>query len=275
MNYLYFNYGKIPNYLNYSIKSIKKFEKDSNIFLASDQKIDNRNVTNINLEQLKSKRVEYIKNLRYFNNWNSNSLWESSLLRIFYLYELANFLQLNQFVHFDNDVVIFKPFNQIEKIVVKNKLNITPLSKDFLVFGYSYIHNLEIYNEICECLINVYENSIEYENNYYGGKKLIEMKALFIIYDKFPHLFNFLPTHPKQSESIIFDPASYGQYVSGVHKKRFSKKFTDSRHLLGNDLRNKIIKPKFKDKKPFVEYEGKKFDLVNLHIHSKKLRKFT
>jgi len=100
MDYLLYHSGKIPNYLKYSIESIKKNDPGSNIFLASDQSYEHSDIELVNINELKSSRVEKIKNLSYFKAWSDNPLWESSMLRIFYLFELAKFLKIDEFIHF-------------------------------------------------------------------------------------------------------------------------------------------------------------------------------
>ena len=274
MDYLFYHSGKIPNYLKYSLESVKKSDTDANIFLACDQEYQQPGVEVVDINKLNSSRIEKIKNLRYFKGWSDNPLWESSLLRIFYLYEVAKFLKIDQFVHFDNDVILYKPFTEIKNLLTNQKLNITPLTNSFLVFGYSFVNSLSIYDEICEKVFEIYNSPDRYEKQYYEGKKIIEMKALYIAYKENPNLFNLLPVHPKDSENYVFDPASYGQYLSGVHNKRFSRKFTDETHILGSDLKNKYLVPSFKKKKVTVNFKDKDYQLVNLHIHSKKLRKY-
>ena len=80
------------------------------------------------------------------------------MLRVFYLFELANFLKIDEFVHFDNDVMLYKSFSEINNVMINGKLNITPLTSDFLVFGYSYMNDLNIYDEICENVFNIYNS---------------------------------------------------------------------------------------------------------------------
>ena len=104
------------------------------------------------------------------------------------------------------------------------------------------------------------------------SKELNEMKLLHLIYEKNKNLFNLLNIKPGRSK-YIFDPASYGQYLTGT-KDKFTKKFIDERHLVGKEISSKKIFPYFHKKKPFVKTSGKNYELINLHIHSKKLNKY-
>ena len=273
MNYVYFQVGNLPSYLKFSIDSVLKNDPDSKIYLITDKEFKYKNVITLNTQRLESSQIKELKKINYFSNWDTNPLWESSLLRVFYLHEAARSQNINKFIHFDSDVVLFEPFEKIESLF-EEKLNITPLSKDFLVFGYSYIGNIDLYEEVCKLIFNVYKQSDFYENKYYRGKKLIEMKALYIVCKENPEYFNLLPVHPEDSSLYVFDPASYGQYVGGTHNKRFSKGFTDKNHILGKDLKDKKIKPTLKKNLKVINFNSKDYKLVNLHVHNKKLKKY-
>ena len=45
------------------------------------------------------------------------------------------------------------------------------------------------------------------------------MEILGEVRNNNPNLFNILPDLPNSVNDIIFDPASYGQYLGGTHHK--------------------------------------------------------
>jgi len=98
------------------------------------------------------------------------------------------------------------------------------------------------------------------------------MKTLYIAYTLKPHLFNLLPVLPQ--EKIVFDPGSYGQYLGGVHYKRFSKKYINDEHIVGRAIKNKEIYITKINGYPKVKHNGDVYDLANLHVHKKNLKKF-
>ena len=55
-------------------------------------------------------------------------------MRIFYLRDLLNYMNIDEFIHFDSDVLIYKPFNKI-KYSFDKKFNITPLSNNELILA--------------------------------------------------------------------------------------------------------------------------------------------
>ena len=194
------------------------------------------------------------------------------MMRIFYINDVANYFKLDSYVHFDSDVLIFKSFTDLSHLFKKNKFNITPLMKEFLVFGYSFIENRFIFSEIVEIISDILSNSRKYEEEFYSGNRLNEMKALYIASVINPKLFNLLPVLP--DKDLVFDPGSYGQYLGGVHYKKFSKNYVNPEHIVGNSLINKEIYIENKGRAPKVIKDEKSYDIVNLHVHKKNLKKF-
>ena len=107
------------------------------------------------------------------------------------------------------------------------------------------------------------------EKTYYGGKSLVEMRSLYLAYLLNPDLFNILPSLPTKNENILFDPLSYGQYLSGRHYKKFSKGYLDRDHLTYDEMKSKKVVPKYKKGKSYIVHNNINIDLANLHVHSK------
>ncbi len=272
MNYIFYYFGQIPDHVEYSINSVLNIDPESEIFVCSDQKVNFNNVKHVNPYLVESKNTKLVKELNYFRDGDQNPLWSSSMMRIFYMIDVARYFKIDSFIHFDSDVLLFKPFEKLSYLFEKNKLNITPLMEEFLVFGYSYIENNTVFSEIGEIIINILNNSKEYENEFYNGNRLTEMKSLYIASVINPKIFNLLPVLP--DKEVVFDPGSYGQYLGGVHHKRFSKRYTNSEHIVGKSLINNEISIENKNRRPKIIKNEKSYDLVNLHVHKKNLKKF-
>ena len=281
MNYILVNFGEIPNHLEFCIKNIKKVDKNSTIILATDKSTSIKNIQNINLKEIDTPYLneidELIKNLNYFDN-EENILWEASLKRIFAILDVALMLDIGNFVHFDNDVLIYKSFNELQNEFSKEKINITQLSNIFLNFSYSYFPKILLLKSLVGKVFEIFSNPEFYEKKYYEGNRLNEMVILNIVYKLDPTLFNILNSLPNKKSSILFDPASYGQYLSGFHNKKKSRKKRlkemSKNQYLGEDMYINKYKPEFKKTGPIVRFENKTYEVANLHIHSKKLKKY-
>ena len=276
MNYIFYYKGVIQSHIYESLNSVLSNDESANIFFCTDQNINSKSerFNLINLNEINFELIDEIDKLENFENLDNNPLWKTSLMRIFYIYEVANKVKLDSFIHFDSDVLVYKPYKDLIKNFDQSKINITQLSKDMLIFGYCYVANLDNYKKVCESIIEIYEKKSHYENKYYGGKSLVEMRSLYLAYVKNPNLFNILPSSPKDNKEILFDPLSFGQYLGGRHYKRFSKGYLDPEHLTYNFMKNKEIFPKFKKGKAYIVHDDENIDLANLHVHSKKLSRY-
>ena len=265
----------MPKYLKYSINTILQVDKTSKVFFITDQKIEivDKRVKVFQIKDLDSKYIKRIYQEDYFSG-EQNDLWETSLMRVFYINELVNLENIEEFIHFDLDVLIYKSFEEIKSSFLMNKINITQLTKNFLVFGYLFIPKKHLYNELTEIIFKIFENRFYYEKKYYDTKRLNEMKMLFIAYDKNPELFNLIQVLPNKNISHVFDPGSYGQFLGGTHNKKFSKGFIDSEHIVGLEILKKNIKPATLKNKYGVIKDDTFYELANLHVHSKKLKNF-
>ena len=270
--------GTIPSYINKTINSILTVDKDAKIFLGSDQKTDFKNIETINLEDIVSEQTKKIKNNDIFKGtiYESNPLWSTSLLRIFYLRDIQKELNLEPLIHFDNDILIYKPYEELKEYFDFSKFNITPASKNRLIFGYSFIPNHDIFNKLCESLDNKIEEGIDKDWEFNNFSPPNEMDLMGMIYNKESSYFNFLPILPYDS-SIIFDPLSYGMYIDGSHtnpRRFYSRRQVDFNDVIGVELYSKRIETKFVNSNPIVYWDDQTFEMSNLHIHSKRFDKF-
>ena len=282
MNYILFFYGEIPKYLEYSLNSIFSSDQNAEIYLCTNKKFNRKNITNIcfdDFKDLKEKKVEI--DSRFSNtSLGTNPLWSTSLLRIYVLKKLVEELNKEEFIHFDTDVIVYKSFESIQNNydLDKSKLNITLLDSEHLVFGYSYFPTYQIIKNIHDGFENIFKNYDIYKDTYSIGGVFNEMKMLKILKNEYPEIFSLLPSTPYKNSSILFDPAGYGQFLDGSHIKRgnyyFKRRYISLAAEVGRELKSKRIKLEFKKNTPNVVYNSMKFELCNLHIHSKRLHKF-
>ena len=151
-------------------------------------------------------------------------------------------LSLKNFVHFDNDVLIYKPFSSLKNVFMENRLNITKSSNAKIIFGYSYINSDEV-------LIKLKEKSQKLLNTEYqiDGHLtmmfLLKKKILGNIHSKNSELFNLLPILPNENK-FVFDPSSYGHYLDGTSshpRKIFRKGYINPDHYIGREIRAKEL----------------------------------
>ena len=282
MNYLFFYLGKLPRHFYESIKVVKYIDPDASIYICSDTEssIEDTYVLDANKSEYLNKKKETL--IKQFENtpFAHNPLWYTSILRVYGLKALEDCFNLNSFVHFDSDVIIYKSFKELNNLYDFNekKINITKNDKNDLVFGYSYFPNKTLIEKLCGNFDFILENYDEFKKVYARGGEISEMRMLGIADKINKNLFSYLPILPYDNHEIIFDPAGYGQYLNGPHKNRgnyiFKRRWVSTNHTVGGELKSKRVKLFKKNGEHKIKYNSKSIPLANLHIHSKNLKKF-
>jgi len=267
MIYLFVHLGGYPYWLKDSIQSVKINDPESTIVLCGDsaEKIDD--IINLHIDNIASPNTLLAMQSALWKN-DPNPLWKTSLYRIFILLDMMDYLKINEFVHFDSDVILFKSFDQIkESINLEQKgLHITPCNSYEVVFGYSYCNSKQKLDNISKLIL---KSMTDYD----FLKKIIvnhpnEMQILSGIQKLDNSLIIDLPTLPSVDKKYIFDPSSYGQYLYGTHAGD-PKGWHGTHHRIGKLISEKGLEV-FMDTIPYAMLpNGIKSYISNLHIHSK------
>ena len=255
MNYIYVYLGKIPEYMNDSIKSVKNIDPTANIIRVTDD-----NLNDIISDQTK----EVMKLSNPLFNKADGQLWSTSLYRCFLLRDAAK-IHGGDYVHFDSDVILYEPFNKIKHLFNKEKINITFDEEHSAVFGYSYFPNVELNDLLCNHLFKSFVEE-DYRNKL-APRFPNEMQLIGGLAREW-NFINRLTTIPNKKSDYVFDPSSYGQYFGGTNKH--PPGWFGKHHLIGKEIGNKNLKPIMKENKPYVN----EVPIINLHIHSKNTHKF-
>ena len=265
MNYLYFHMGNYPDHLIDSIKSVTVNDPDSKIFLCGDRCINLPNVKFIESSKIISRQTKLAIDSSLWK-YDPNPLWRSSIYRLFYLMDMMEHFDLNDFVHFDSDVLLFHSFDKIKESINLNKtgLHITPCNDHELVFGYSYCNSYIKLCSICDLVLqSMYDSSFlqslikDHPN---------EMQILSGI-KKITDFIIDLPTIPILNNEYVFDPSSYGQYLFGTHSGE-PVGWHGDHHWIGRMIKDKKLNIRILNGFPYVNNSK----IVNLHIHSKKTK---
>ena len=153
-NFILFHKGNtLPEFIQVCIEQINKTQTDYKIFLLTNLKIINSgdiNVIDINQYSLPLADVPYY-------NGHQDPLWRSAFERIFYINTFISHYNLDNIVHFDNDVLIYKDIAEISTLLRDNVPNIglTPHKENELVCGFMFIKNSDSLEEICRELLKL------------------------------------------------------------------------------------------------------------------------
>lgn len=267
MNYFFVHLGNYPYWLKDSINSVNISDKNANIFLCgnSNEKIDG--VNNIHLNDIASYlTLESMKSELWKND--KNPLWRTSIYRIFILLDMMRTTKVQDFVHFDSDVILFQSFENAKKSINQDikSLHITPCNDTELVFGYSYCNCIKSLEKICIHLIEAMYNENLLLSLINGHPN--EMQILSGIQKKLNGPIVSLPIIPNKSLEYIFDPSSYGQYLFGTHNGH-APGWHGNHHYIGKLINTGKLQVNM-DIEPLATNDETTCKIINLHIHSKK-----
>lgn len=269
MNFILFHKGKnFPKHVSFCINQIKKTNPNCSIYFITDNSgcVDDDKIKIINTSEL---AVPDIGN--YYINDVFSDLWRNAALRLFYIEAVIEKYNLENIIHFDNDVLIYEELSTLKSVFERFNICITSHFEGQFVFGFSFIKNnnsLKLVNQHMLELLRL------------GEKELVkiipdcmphEMRLLGYINSKL-NLIEPLPIFPGSKNysafNMCFDPSSYGQFIGG--------RAPEANHIIGKEIIDKKIQIGFNinDKKPRGIYNSTPFNICNLHIHSKQLEKF-
>jgi hypothetical protein len=281
----------LPKHIKHCISQIRYTNPELKIYF----------LTNLNIEQPPDKNISIV-NINEFDvpdisNYFSHDvpyhvqLWQTSVLRMFYLEKFLEKYNINDVIHFDNDIVLYSNLRKFEPVFKGFNFLITPHFETEYVFGFSYIKNNKSLIPINRDLLKLTNLPFTELQTRVDHKCPHEMRMLnYINNSNNMELIEHLPVVPAGVGSdnfnlfnAVFDPSTYGKHVGGSHELTPNNKHfvptknwngTEKHHYAGRQIMEDKLEVKFMDKEPRLYYNNSEYNLVNLHIHTKELDKF-
>jgi hypothetical protein len=269
MNFVLFHIGSpLPEHLQYCVKQIQHTNPGKKIYLITEPK------------QSVPDGIEYVDRTdlivpdigSYFYNkpMSERILFRNAMLRIFYLEAFMKKYNIENVIHFDNDVLIYCNVDEITSCLAIHDLLMTAHNEKQYVFGFSYIrhHNcLETINKKLLSMVHLHETVLhDLVDDFPSEMRLL--KFINAIHDN--KLIDMLPILSCNSAygdfQYCFDPSSYGQYLGGLAPEQH--------HYIGREMIAGNLKVFIKNKLPYGSYNGREYQIFNLHIWNKKLEEF-
>jgi hypothetical protein len=238
----------------------------------------------VNVESLKKSKehILFIKKSKLAQDSFRNFFWKHSIERFYYLNDFLNKSNLTNVFHIENDVLLFQDLEKILKEIKFYNFACIRDSINRVIGSLIFIKNKKVSTRI-----------VKISNNYLNEN---DMKILNYLDKKISNSIN-LPLGEtldfiKKSKNFkkikkipfIFDAAAIGQFIDGPHRKKLltriffniKKFFMINDGFINTETNLKIYnwKIKWKNKKPYKQENEKLIPIVNLHIHSKNLKKF-
>jgi len=261
-------------YIEDNIKQLKS-HNNNDIVIITDNKFDNffkgLNVTIINIEKLIPEYLNIISNI---NNTFRNGFWKLTSYRFLAIYEYMKKYNINNIVHVENDVLIYTNIDSV-KFHSTNKLLLTMDSKNRCIPGIMYIPNYII---LKRCIDSFNPNLNDMQNFslcFYKYTNYIDSLPIFI--ENNDNDISKMITANYKYYNAIFDAAAIGQYLGGIdprNKEGDTTGFINETCIFNYSKYNFTWKNINNKKIPFLIIENQEIPIINLHIHSKDLKKF-
>jgi hypothetical protein len=264
-----YTFSKIPDYAQFSFDQCEKFLNKKSII------IDDEYIHTYMMDEI----VDFYNLCKdKFPLYQSDAFWFTTLLRLFVVYDYSKRFKIDNFIHLEYDNLIYSNLECLKHL--NPSIYFTRVGPYCSSAGFMYCNSLDNFSNFIDKIKHLITKGYDVVSKYTKYPTISEMVMIDLIYSNTKNIIDYLPILPKgvgddnfDKLGVIFDGASYGQYISGTNAGDKSGWY-GLHHYIGTMLKNGLIKIEFSNNKPYIIYENKSIDILNLHIHSKQLNKY-
>jgi len=282
MNIVIVALGKIPKYIDDCIKQIYLTQKNYTIHLlknrSSNYKNDNCLIIDVENIPISEKHLYFIENSKLINKKFRNYFWRYSTERLYVIDDYLQMKNLKDIIHIETDVLLYQDLELVIPALQDYDFACVRDNDIRVIGSIIYIKNKEISKKI---------SSIA--NDYIDENDMI----IFHHIERTMSNTLCLPIGDldvyKDNLKYIFDGASIGQFVGGIdsrNKNKDIKSFINSiKIFFGKNTKSSFVNKdskiniseweiKWINNRPYKKINEDLIPIINLHIHSKNLKKF-
>jgi len=278
MNIVLVCLNNYQDYITVNIEQLIKL-KHKNIFVITHSHLFS------NFEKFESKinliNADLLDESYEFENKTSldkyfrNGFWYLTSLRFFYIYEFMKRYNVDDVVHLENDVLIYYNADELIDKVNKQFIYVPFDTFERNVASIMYIPN----KDSLKVILDNYDFSKSDMWNFSVITKktgIIQNFPIFIKNNNLNQEQQFVSNNCELFP-FIFDGAAIGQYLGGIDPRNQpgdTRGFINETCVIKYNNYRVWVEEIDGFKKPFIEIEGVKVPIFNLHIHSKNLAGF-
>ena len=274
----------INNFQEYILVNIKQLIRlgHKSIYI-----ITNRGFFNNFSEYMENIHIIAIEELNDSFNYNERTqldnqfrggFWAVTSARFFYLYEFMRSRDIENVVHLENDVLIYRHIDMLNGIIDKTKIYLPFDTFKRNIASIMFIPNKDVFKTVLD-KYDFSKNDMENFSVIQSQTGLIENFPIFITDKNGSHEYQFV-TRGYENFRIIFDAAAMGQYLGGVDPRNIpgdTTGFVNETCIIKYDQYRFIWNIIDDIKRPFIVVSNNSdfiCPIFNLHIHSKNLENF-
>lgn len=260
-------FDEIPDYTFKSIHNTRLLNKNSKIFLVCSQKqyqnsqskyiIDNDNIQIVEFESLKDDIITAFINLHTRTKFDFHLI---TMLRYPIVNSLMKKFDIDDILFIEGDNIIYDDIGILDSFMINDGLYCCGFCGiDSYSSGIFVCNNREILNNICTEALRLL----------YIDMNVTDMTILPLLQKLLGTIYTFPELPNETDKGILFDPATYGQYLGGDNHLH-EDSFIDKNHLISQKLLlNNIFSIIRENNKYYLSFDNKKYKFFNLHIHNK------
>ncbi len=265
--------NSLPNYARKNIEYLSKMFPNNLIYVISDLEIGGslKSLANVELRQLDNMQseIDEIEGLSSSPVEFRNGFWISTIARFKALEILMKSESLERILHIEADVLLLPHFPINSSLFRGNYIAYPRVSETDAAASVFYVGSLQALEELNDFVFTTLEQI----------PSASDMRILFEFSKKYPEKFQSLFSgkvdHDVPEPNWIFDAASFGMYLTGDdprNAKGFSKVYAN---VPGHFIRPSEYQFCFtKENRLLAKRKEITYEIMNLHIHSKKSRYF-
>ena len=267
LNFSNYTFNEIPEYAAIGFEQTKNLLNHNPILLTNNDIID-----------FKNDIVDFFNICKNnFPSFYSDTFWLLTLLRLYVVFLYTNKNNITEFIHLEYDNLIYSDLSVLKQL--PPSVYFTRVGPCCSSAGFVYCNSLDHFNKFIDKIKQLLNKGEKFVKQFTGYDHLSEMILIDLIYEHTKNTIDYLPILPfgKGSDNfdklqVLFDGASYGQYIGGTNNGD-GKGWTGRHHYVGCAIQDGVIKVTY-DKIPYVVFNGKQIPILNLHVHSKKLKDY-
>jgi len=263
-----YTYTGVPEFAQISLQQSKKFLKETPILITN---ADIKNNFEVELESF------YQKCKKGFPSLYNDPFWLTTLLRLYVVFLFCKQNHINEFIHLEYDNLIYSDLKELKQL--PPSLYFTRVGPFCSSAGFVYCNSLTNFEQFINRLESLFAKGQNIVRTFTQYDHLSEMILIDLIHTHTKGVIDYLPILPLGTGNdnfdklnVLFDGASYGQYLGGTNNGD-EKGWYGQHHYVGQEIAKKTIQIIFENR-PYIIFNNKKIPILNLHIHSKKLKKF-
>lgn len=265
--------NSLPNYARKNIEYLSKMFPKNLIYVISDLEIRGslKSLVNVELRQIKSMQSEInkIENLSSSPVKFRNGFWISTIARFKALEILMKSESLERILHIEADVLLLPGFPLDSHLFQNNLLAYPFVSDTDAAASVFYVGSLQALQDLNDFVFTTLDRD----------PTASDMRILFEFSKKYPksvqRLFSGKENDDEPVGNWIFDAATFGMFLTGDdprNAKGFSKIYAN---VPGHFISPSEYQFSFTEENHLLATrKAKTYEIMNLHIHSKKSRYF-